>query len=249
MRRCELAGARRDLLDRDAGTLAIQTTQVVVDGRVIESDGKTENAQHVLALDPVTLAALKMHIDKLNQERRELGPDSPAALETLTRQAAVLLRAARDQADSPDPASVRAQIADAEADPAPRQNGSAPTPPANATPSSSTTKPNSPQPERSPAQNAPAPNASSTPNAPTATPSPANSPPPPAATARHNRSASYEPAVRPDQSRTITPSPSHHSPGRANEGGAQMRLTRPGRQEHGYPCYFWEKHPEIAGGL
>ena len=75
MRRCELAGARRDQLDLDAGTLAIETTRVVVDGRVIESDGKTENAQHVLALDPFTLAALKMHVEKLDQERRELGPD------------------------------------------------------------------------------------------------------------------------------------------------------------------------------
>ena len=37
-------------------------TRVVVDGRVIESDGKTENAQHVLALDPFTLAALKVHV-------------------------------------------------------------------------------------------------------------------------------------------------------------------------------------------
>jgi len=45
MRRCELAGAHRDLLDLEAGTLAIETTRVVVDGRVIESDGKTENAQ------------------------------------------------------------------------------------------------------------------------------------------------------------------------------------------------------------
>ena len=59
MRRCELAGACRDLLDLDAGTLAIEVTRVVVDGQVIESDGKTENAQHVLALDPFTLAALK----------------------------------------------------------------------------------------------------------------------------------------------------------------------------------------------
>ena len=75
MRRCELAGAQRDLLDLDAGTLAIETTRVVVDGRVIESDGKTENAQHLLALDPFTLAALKMHVEKLDQERRELGPD------------------------------------------------------------------------------------------------------------------------------------------------------------------------------
>jgi len=39
MRRCEPAGARRDLLDLDAGTLTIEVTRVVVDGRVIESDG------------------------------------------------------------------------------------------------------------------------------------------------------------------------------------------------------------------
>ena len=75
MRRCELAGARLDLLDLDAGTLSIEITRVVVDGRVIESDGKTENAQHVLALDPFTLAALKAHVEQLDQERRELGPD------------------------------------------------------------------------------------------------------------------------------------------------------------------------------
>jgi integrase len=74
-RRCELAGARRDLLDLDAGTLAIEITRVVVDGRVIESDGKTENAQHVLALDPFTLAALKVHVEMLDQERKEFGPD------------------------------------------------------------------------------------------------------------------------------------------------------------------------------
>jgi hypothetical protein len=63
MRRCELAGARRDLLDLAAGTLTIETTRVVVDGRVIESDGKTENAQHVLALDPFTLAVLRVHVE------------------------------------------------------------------------------------------------------------------------------------------------------------------------------------------
>jgi integrase len=75
MRRCELAGVRRDLLDLDAGTLAIEVTRVVVDGRVIESDGKTENAQHVLALDPFTLAVLKAHVERLDQERRDFGPD------------------------------------------------------------------------------------------------------------------------------------------------------------------------------
>jgi integrase len=75
MRRCELAGARLDLLDLDAGTLTIEVTRVVVDGRVIESDGKTENAQHILALDPFTPAALKAHVEQLDQERRDFGPD------------------------------------------------------------------------------------------------------------------------------------------------------------------------------
>jgi integrase len=75
MRRCELAGARRDLLDVHGGTLQIEPTRVVIDGRVIESDGKTENAQHLLALDPFTLAVLKAHVDQLDVERRDFGPD------------------------------------------------------------------------------------------------------------------------------------------------------------------------------
>jgi integrase len=75
MRRCELAGARRELLDLDAGTLDIGPTRVVVDGKVIVSDGKTSNAQHVLALDPFTLAVLRAHVEILDQERKELGPD------------------------------------------------------------------------------------------------------------------------------------------------------------------------------
>jgi integrase len=75
MRRCELAGAHRDRLDLAAGTLTIETTRVVVDGRVIESDGKTQNAQRVLALDPFTLAALTVHVAKLDQERSEFGSD------------------------------------------------------------------------------------------------------------------------------------------------------------------------------
>jgi hypothetical protein len=38
----------------------------VVDGKVIESDGKTPNAQHLLALDPFTLAVVKNHVDLLD---------------------------------------------------------------------------------------------------------------------------------------------------------------------------------------
>jgi integrase len=75
MRRCELAGVRLDGLDLEAGTLTIEITRVVVDGKVIESDGKTENALRTLALDPFTLAVLKVHVEMLDQERAEFGPD------------------------------------------------------------------------------------------------------------------------------------------------------------------------------
>jgi integrase len=63
------------LLNAEAGTLTIETTRVVVDGRVIESDGKTENAVRVLALDPYTMAALAAHAEMLDRERAEFGPD------------------------------------------------------------------------------------------------------------------------------------------------------------------------------
>lgn len=63
------------MLNAEAGTLTIETTRVVVDGRVIESDGKTENAVRVLALDPYTMAALAAHAEMLDRERAEFGPD------------------------------------------------------------------------------------------------------------------------------------------------------------------------------
>ena len=75
IRRCELAGARRELLNLGAGTLAIESTRVSVDGKVVESDGKTQNARRVLALDPFTLAALRSHLDMLERERAEFGVD------------------------------------------------------------------------------------------------------------------------------------------------------------------------------
>ena len=75
MRRCELAGARVDGLDFEAGTLMLETTRVVVDGQVVQSDGKTEHAQRLVVLDPFTLALLRTHLEMLSQERAEFGPD------------------------------------------------------------------------------------------------------------------------------------------------------------------------------
>jgi hypothetical protein len=40
IRRSELAGARRELLNLAAGTLAMQGTTLSVDDKVVESDGK-----------------------------------------------------------------------------------------------------------------------------------------------------------------------------------------------------------------
>jgi integrase len=73
MRRSELAGARIDGFDFEAGTLTLERTRVVVDGQVVESDGKTENAQRVVVLDPLTLTLLRSHIEMLNRERAEFG--------------------------------------------------------------------------------------------------------------------------------------------------------------------------------
>jgi integrase len=75
MRRCELAGARRDALDLTAGTLSLLPTRVVVDGKVIDSDGKTVNAVRTIALDPFTLAALRRHVTQLDEERKAFGAD------------------------------------------------------------------------------------------------------------------------------------------------------------------------------
>jgi hypothetical protein len=46
---------------------------VVVDGKVIETDGKIENAQHLPTLDPFTLAVLKAHVEMLDRECKDSG--------------------------------------------------------------------------------------------------------------------------------------------------------------------------------
>jgi integrase len=74
---------------------------------VIESDGKTENAQHLLALDPFTFAVLRVHVEMLDQERKDFGPDyhdygwlfcwedgKPPHPDTITRRFKKLARAA-----------------------------------------------------------------------------------------------------------------------------------------------------------
>jgi integrase len=59
MRRSELAGARIGDFDFEAGALTLERTRVVVDGQVVESDGKTENAQRIVVLDLLTVRLLR----------------------------------------------------------------------------------------------------------------------------------------------------------------------------------------------
>jgi integrase len=75
MRRSELAGAGRELLDLDNATLEIADTRVVVDGKADESDGKTESGRRVISLDPMTVAYLRRHLAMLDTEREAFGDD------------------------------------------------------------------------------------------------------------------------------------------------------------------------------
>jgi integrase len=77
MRRSELAGAERRLLDLDAGTLTIEPTRVVVDGKAVDEDGKTRSARRTIALDPYTVSVLREHLDMLDAERHAWGSDYP----------------------------------------------------------------------------------------------------------------------------------------------------------------------------
>lgn len=51
MRRSELAGADRDLLDLESGTLRIADTRVVVAGYTLDSDGKTDSGVRTISVD------------------------------------------------------------------------------------------------------------------------------------------------------------------------------------------------------
>lgn len=73
MRRSELAGAERELLDLDNATLEIADTRVVVYGKADKSDGKTESGRRVISLDPLTVAYLRRHLAMLDTEREAFG--------------------------------------------------------------------------------------------------------------------------------------------------------------------------------
>ena len=66
----ELCGLRWPALDLVAGTLSVEPeTRVVVNGEAQESDGKTDNAPRMLALDPLTVTALREWWSRQQGER------------------------------------------------------------------------------------------------------------------------------------------------------------------------------------
>jgi integrase len=73
MRRSELAGAARVDLDLDKATLRVAATRVVVDGRTVDSDGKTDSGVRTLSLDPGTVELLRRYLDVLDEEREAFG--------------------------------------------------------------------------------------------------------------------------------------------------------------------------------
>jgi integrase len=73
MRRSELAGAERTLLDLDNATLELGDTRIVVDGKAEDSDRKSESGQRTISLDPLTVGYLRQHLAMLDEEHRAFG--------------------------------------------------------------------------------------------------------------------------------------------------------------------------------
>ncbi|SBW21114.1 integrase family protein [Candidatus Protofrankia californiensis] len=76
LRRGQLVGVRRADVDLDAGTITPRIPRVVVDGKAEDSDPKTDNADRTLALDPVTVEALREHIKRWEEDRTQFGHDT-----------------------------------------------------------------------------------------------------------------------------------------------------------------------------
>jgi integrase len=77
MRRAELCGLRWSAVDLDAGFLSVRESRVVVAGYAHESDGKTDSAGRMIALDPATIAVLREWREAQESERQFFGTDYP----------------------------------------------------------------------------------------------------------------------------------------------------------------------------
>jgi integrase len=75
MRRSELCGLRWSDVSFEAETAMVSASRVVVNGRAEDSDGKTAPSRRLLALEPVTLDALRAQQRRQAEERAFFGPD------------------------------------------------------------------------------------------------------------------------------------------------------------------------------
>jgi integrase len=76
MRRGELAGLLSTDIDFEHGRVTPTRPRVSIDGRVTESDTKTEAGHRVMSLDALTLQALKEYVQTWAEERHLLGQAS-----------------------------------------------------------------------------------------------------------------------------------------------------------------------------
>lgn len=75
MRRSELAGVERELLDLDRRVLDVGPTRVVVRGKAQDEDGKSDAGEREISLDLFTTALLRKHLAMLDEERDAFGSD------------------------------------------------------------------------------------------------------------------------------------------------------------------------------
>ena len=73
MRRGEILGLRWNDLDLDAGRVAVRRPRILVDYQVQVSEPKTAKGRRSLALDPVTVAALRAHRARQAEEKLAVG--------------------------------------------------------------------------------------------------------------------------------------------------------------------------------
>jgi integrase len=71
--RGEILGLRWSDLDLDAGRVAVRRPRILVDYQVQVSEPKTAKGRRSLALDPVTVAALRAHRARQAEEKLAVG--------------------------------------------------------------------------------------------------------------------------------------------------------------------------------
>jgi integrase len=77
LRRGELAGLREEDFDLKGARVTPAVPRVVVDGYAQASEPKTSHGYRTLALDPVTVDAVRGHLKRWRKERRAVGHVSP----------------------------------------------------------------------------------------------------------------------------------------------------------------------------